>query len=399
MPSVRHPVQWVKVHPTAADVLLAALLAAICVVAEISNPTGRIGHDPSVVSAGLTLVSAGALAWRRRAPLVTLTISGSAAVLYEVLGYHGGGSGLPVMVALYSAAAHGNRRTARISAAITAVALAIVIWANASSNTGLVDWVANYVTFGTAWILGDNLRTRRAYVASLESRAEMTQRERAAEAQQAVSDERARIARELHDVVAHGVSVMVVQASAARRVLDAHPDQAADALVSIEETGRQALDEMRRLLGVLRDDDQPGTGTRAPQPTLRDVRELVAGCREAGLRVELVVEGDELPMPAGIDLSAYRVVQEALTNALKHAGPASAHVVLRFEANELQIEVTDDGRGAASVPNGDGHSGHGLVGMRERVELFGGELRAGPQPGGGYRVMARFPLRPARLPV
>jgi signal transduction histidine kinase len=190
-------------------------------------------------------------------------------------------------------------------------------------------------------------------------------------------------------VVAHSVSVMVVQAGAARRSVAGNPDQATAALTQIEATGRQALAEMRRLLGLLRD-GQDGTVALTPQPSLAHLDSLLAAAREAGLPVELTVEGEPRQLPAGIDLSAYRIVQEALTNSLKHAGPAKATVRVRYGARALDVQVSDNGRGAARVAD-DGHT-HGLIGMRERVALFGGALEVGSRPGGGFLVAARLPL-------
>jgi signal transduction histidine kinase len=210
-------------------------------------------------------------------------------------------------------------------------------------------------------------------------------RDREVAAREAVTAERAAIARELHDVVAHHMSVMVVQAGAARTVVDADPDAAADALRQIEASGRTGLTEMRRLLEVLKADG--ASSDRAPQPGLAQLDDLLAGMRATGLPVEAVVEGEPRPLPPGIDLSAYRIVQEALTNALRHSGGAAARVLLRYEPEALEVEVVDDGRG----PNDDGDGGHGLIGMRERVQLFGGELTTGPAPGGGFAVRARLP--------
>jgi signal transduction histidine kinase len=250
--------------------------------------------------------------------------------------------------------------------------------------------VENFVIFAAAWILGDNLRNRRAYLAELEERAARLERDREVEARRAVQRERGRIARELHDVVAHTMSVMVVQAGAARRVMRKRPDDAEDALVAIEDAGRQGLAEMRRLLGVLRHEDERNL-TLAPQPSLQYVDELVARSVEAGVNVELEIEGAPRPLPAGVDLSAYRIVQEALTNVLKHAGGAArACVQVRYRPESVEVEVFDDGRGVAADPASNGE-GHGLVGMRERVALFGGELRVGPRRGGGFSVKARLP--------
>jgi signal transduction histidine kinase len=203
-----------------------------------------------------------------------------------------------------------------------------------------------------------------------------------------VASERTRIARELHDIVAHNVSVMVVQAEAAEEMLERNkPDRARIPVRKIEETGRAALTDMRRLVGILRDGDvRP---VLAPQPGIANLDVLLVKVRESGLPVELEVRGAPVPLPPGIDLSAFRIVQEALTNALKYAGRAHAHVLVRFTPGALELEVRDDGAGGAAARSG---GGHGLVGMHERVALFGGELRAGPDPKGGFRVQARLPL-------
>src|SRR5207248_3034774 len=220
-----------------------------------------------------------------------------------------------------------------------------------------------------------------------EERAELAEREREVAAREAVVEERARIARELHDVVAHNVSMMVVQAGAERRVVDAANGSTREVLQTIEQIGRSALTEMRRLLGMLRSDaDDP----LAPQPGLDDLPTLVGQVREAGLPVELQVDGERRELPVGIELSAYRIVQEALTNALKHAGEAHATVRVRYGADSLELEIVDDGAGArAPVASG----GHGLVGMRERVALYGGRLDAGRRPSGGFAVRVLLPIR------
>lgn len=207
----------------------------------------------------------------------------------------------------------------------------------------------------------------------------------------AVAEERSRIARELHDVIAHSVSVMVVQAQASQRLLDGEQGEARQALGSIETTGRQALTEMRRLLGILRRTD--AELALAPQPGLGSLDALIGQFRESGLPVDLRVEGEPRSLPPGVDLSAYRIVQEALTNALKHAGPARADVVVRYSDDGVELEIADDGPGTGK----GGGSGHGLVGMRERVALYGGTLESGKQDGGGYFVRARLPLDPDRL--
>ena len=202
----------------------------------------------------------------------------------------------------------------------------------------------------------------------------------------AVSDERARIARELHDVVGHSVSVMTVQASAARRLLRPHQEKEREALLVVEQTGREALAEMRRVVGVLRRPEE--APALAPQPSLEQIERLVEQTRDAGLPVDLRIEGEPVPLPAGLDLTAYRLVQEGLTNTLKHAGAATASVRIHFGPGRLELEVADDGLGG----NGKRGTGHGLIGMRERVDLYGGALESGPRPEGGWLLCARFPL-------
>jgi signal transduction histidine kinase len=257
-------------------------------------------------------------------------------------------------------------------------------WSSVAGS--FVVWLV--AIFAGVWMWGRYVRMRRAYAAELEARAERAERDREAEARRAVAAERARIARELHDVVAHHVSVTVVQAGAARQLLDTDPGRARSALVAIEEAGRRALTAMPSLLRALRADE--ADETRAPQPTLSDLDGLVGSVTAAGLPVRLRIEGRRRPLPAGVDLSAYRIVQEALTNTLKHAGPAHAEVAVCYGREALELRVVDDGDGALR-PAAAG-SGHGLVGMRERVALFGGQLHAGPRPEGGYQVVARLPL-------
>jgi signal transduction histidine kinase len=295
-----------------------------------------------------------------------------------------------LVLAGYSVAAHEDRR--RALAGLGALAAAGVVWSlrdpvdtNLSEHLGSATWLAPVVI---AWLLGAYLRTRRLYVAELGERADRAEREREERTEAAVASERARIARELHDIVAHSVSVMVVQAEAADEMLDRdRPDRARAPVRKIQETGRAALTDMRRMLGILREaDSRPAL---LPQPGIANLELLLAKVRESGLPVELEVAGEPEPLPPGIDLSAYRIVQEALTNSLKYAGQAHARVAVRYTVGALELEVSDDGAGAANGSAG----GHGLVGMRERVALFGGELDAGPAPGGGYVVRAHLPLK------
>jgi signal transduction histidine kinase len=247
-------------------------------------------------------------------------------------------------------------------------------------------WIAGAYGIGTA------LRRRESLAALLEDRAVRAERERELRAREAIVEERGRIARELHDVVAHNVSVMVIQAQGAGRVLEGDQPQVRTALEAIETTGREAVDEMRRLLGVLRAGDAAPAAALAPRPGLAQLDALLDSVRAAGVRVDLDVEGRPVTLPPGIDVSAYRIVQEALTNTLRHADARHAAVVVRYAPQAVELEVRDDGRAGAGRAAGNGGGGHGLVGMRERTALFGGELSAGRQNGGGWTVRARLPV-------
>ncbi|TDC52650.1 sensor histidine kinase [Jiangella ureilytica] len=245
-----------------------------------------------------------------------------------------------------------------------------------------------------AWGIGRAVRSRRLYTAELEDRARRLERAHDVEVRAAIAEERSRIARELHDVVAHHVSVMTVQAAGARRSLRRDVDRTADALQAIEDIGRSALQEMRRVVGVLRTPDGDDRGaqpaTLAPQPGLGDLALLAEQMRDAGLPVDVRVEGEPGAVPVGVDLAAFRVIQEALTNTIKHAGPSAATVHVRYLPSEVHVEVSDDGHGVAAALEGR-RPGHGLLGMRERVALYGGTLAAGPRRGGGYEVRAKIP--------
>jgi signal transduction histidine kinase len=249
------------------------------------------------------------------------------------------------------------------------------------------DYLFAPLFFGAAWVVGRALPVRAAQTREMRARIAAADRERALAAERAAADERNRIARELHDVVAHSVSVMVVQASGVRRLLKDDQEREREALLSVERTGRQALAEMRRMLGVMRSGEEPAAAL-APQPGLQSLDRLVAQVEEAGLPVTLRIEGERPELSPGIDLSAFRIVQEGLTNALKHAKGARAEVLIRYSDDGLHLEVTDDGTTAS---NGDG-MGHGLVGMRERVALYGGTLEAGPREGGGFVLRADLPV-------
>jgi signal transduction histidine kinase len=377
--------------------LLVGLVTTLAVAGLVVSPPQPQFKDPDALAGLVSLGQTLPLAVRRRRPGTILVVVWLATAGYLLLGYPPNTTALVgAMVATYSVAAYGTGRTPVVGALFIAGVIAMVAAAAVGSDTDatLGDLAAAVLVFLTAWVLGDRMRTRRAYTAALEERARGLEQEREARAKAAVREERTRIARELHDVVAHNVSVIVVQATAAGRVLDADdadPAGVREALGTIEATGRAALAELRTVLGALRTDDQDDQG-RTPQPGLAKLPELAQRTRQAGLPVELRIQGEPLELPPGVDLSAYRIVQEALTNALKHASPTSATVLVRYQPNTLGLQVINDDRGAS--PTDRDRGGQGLVGMRERVLLFGGDFQAGPLAGGGYRVQASFPLDP-----
>jgi signal transduction histidine kinase len=328
------------------------------------------------------------LAARRRFPGTVLALCVASGLAVATLGVPEL-LGIAILVAVYSVAAYGARWVSLAGLAAAELGSAAV-----QLTQGSFQWptpITNALVIAAAWLLGHFVGVRRAYTARLEQTAEL-ERARAEQARQAVAEERLRLARELHDVVAHSISVIAVQSGVGAHVAKTQPEEAAKALAAIEATSRAALTELRRLLGVLRQEDEP-QGDLAPVPGLADLDGLLAEGAKAGLAVRLQVEGRPAQLPAGVDLSAYRIVQEALTNVVKHAGPARAQVTIRYRDHEVMVEVTDDGRGAAApTSNGRARVGHGLIGMRERVAVFGGDLEVGPRPGGGFRVAARLPL-------
>jgi signal transduction histidine kinase len=401
---LRHPYLWGRDHPLVIDAAIAAAICGLGVITELATPAEPGMRDPNAFSLALTLAGTLPLALRRRFPVPVYAVCFATTLLHDAMHFPGGGPAVASLLALYTVAAHaGTRRAALNTLVVSYLAISSsLVTPPSRESVGEVVVVCVFVT--VAWVLGDNMRIRRAYVTTVEERAARLEREQDAEAQRAVLQERTRIARELHDVVAHGMSVMVVQAGAARRTLArGDTERAAEALGTIETTGRSALDEMRRLVGVLRtpggegdlDGDRNGAGddaaaARLPQPGIGDLDDLVRHCCEAGLDVTLRVQGQRRPLPSGLELVAYRIAQEALTNAIQHAGPASAFVYLEYGRESLRLTVTDDGRGASTSPRSE--PGHGLAGMRERVQLYGGDISVGPRPGGGFRVSATLPV-------
>lgn len=391
---------WLRDRPDQADVVLAGVLMILGVLADVTASTTEVldavYREPSEVSILLAVVASAAVGFRRHAPAWAVTVAGVAAGIHGAATFTSPVPAAALIVCLYSVAAYGTRRESRQSICIAMVVVTVVL----VSFWRELDWVnalSNYALIAVPWFLGDNLRNRRALEVALEDRARRAEQDRAEAADKAVSAERARIARELHDVVAHSMGVMVIQAGAARRVLRGAPDDAEDAVASIEATGREALAEMRRLVGVLR--ETAGLADRAPQPSLTRVEDLVAASVTPSLGVELAIEGTPRPLPPGLDLAAYRVIQEALTNAGRHAGRARAMVTVAYHHDHLAVSVVDDGRGAAADRSAEAPPGHGLVGMHERISIYGGTLRAGPSPGGGFEVRATLPLTATTAPA
>jgi signal transduction histidine kinase len=376
----------IRRHPWWSDSTLALILTVIAVGSTVVSRT-RYGFAVPVLAAVVTLFTTVPIALRRYRPLGVLAVTVIAETALLIF-RPGAGAPVGVIVALYTAAAYCERRVSIRAAALAALPITVAVIVNNGARTGQV--IPELAVFAIAWVVGDNMRTRRAYLGELEERAARLEREREEKADRAVIEERARIARELHDVIAHNVSVMVVQAAAGEDVFDEDPGQARESLAAVASTGRAALTELRRLLGVIRAEDDRGDPAYAPQPGLERIDELIGQVREIGLPVELSVLGEARPLPEGVGLCAYRIVQEALTNTLKHAHASTAQVQLRYVADALELQVLDDGRGTTSL-NGE-TDGQGLIGMRERVALFGGELTAGRRSGRGYEVRARLPL-------
>ncbi len=373
-----------RIAPRTIDRALCIAFAALVVVDVTS---GAADDDAALVAIAATpLVLLPLL--RRRAPVAAILIwSGTLMALTAVLDepYDLTTAFVGLFVYPYAAGAYGEGR--RVLLAIPAVwsALAVLALANDEFLAGDIIFPS---AFGMLFLLaGRAVRNRTRLTAELHEAAVRADEAREAEAGRAVADERRRIAREMHDVVAHSVSMMVVQAGGARRILERDPARAVAAAELIERTGREALAEMRALLGVLHADEHPAY---APQPTLRELDALVERARGAGVPVTVSVEGERRELPPGLDLAAYRVVQEALTNVVKHSGGAPTEVSLQYRADAVEVRIADRGSGSREGRLGSG--GHGLVGMRERVRMYGGELRAGRRRGGGFEVHVRLPL-------
>lgn len=384
------------------DALALVPLALLCLA--LLNSVGPGLDVWGTVALTVALVTP--LFWRRRHPLPVFVITALMSFLQWTAGIQWA-PGLPVipadvavLIAMYGVAARCTLRWAIATAAVAELGiLLIIIWPNGPMGTllgpgGTPETVLRGLAFFSAlvvaiWVSGIYANTRRRYVESLVDRAEQAERERDQQAVITVAAERARIARELHDVVAHNVSVIVVHADGAGYAIDGNPEQARQAIQTISTTGRRALTEMRRLVGVLRD-DASGEESHAPQPGLAQLGELIENARASGLPTEFATYGTPRDLPEGAQLVIYRIVQEALTNTLKHGGPGTrATVEIGFDTDEIKLKIADDGRGASTLHV---QGGHGLIGMRERVAMYGGAVKAAPKIGGGFHVFARIPV-------
>jgi signal transduction histidine kinase len=358
--------------PPLGDVALATVLSVVPVLGDAVTTRPRRANLAAVVL--VALAQTVPLAWRRVRPVAVLAVAVAATVaLFALTGRY---EWVGAVVALYTVAGRCERPVAVGAGLATLLALGVV--AGLDRRPGAA--IENTVWLAMVWVIG-------AYLGELRARTRRAERERELEARRAVADEQARIARELHDVIAHNVSVMLVQAAAGEDVFDERPDRAREALTAIQGAGREALTELRHLLNAEGGDGLP----LAPQPRLDRLDWLAGQVRAAGLLVDVRVEGRPFPLPSGVDMAAYRIVQEALTNTLKHARASRAAVLVRYGPTGVVLDVSDDGHG----PAGGGAGGRGIIGMRERAALYGGYLWAGPAPGVGFRVYAHLPVGPA----
>jgi signal transduction histidine kinase len=377
------------------DSALALVAASLPMAFFASMPVpGGVPVGMLAVGYALVLLHTLPLAARRRFPGTVLGICVASGLAIGALFMPPFFLGPAILVAVYSVAAYGRRWVSVAGLVVAELGLAAVWLTPAMLERS--TFLLFMGVIAVAWVLGHFVGDRQVYAAQLEERTAELERAREELARRAVAEERLRLARELHDVVAHAMSVIAVQSGVGAHVADTRPEEVGKALAAIEATSRGALEELRRLLGVLRHDNEV-QASLTPVPGLANLESLLAEVGKAGLAVRLRVEGTPLQLPAGVDLSAYRIVQEALTNVVKHAGPARAQVTIGYRGQDVTLEITDDGGGAVPpATHGRVGTGHGLIGMRERVAAFGGDLQVGPCPGGGFRVAARLPLAAGR---
>jgi signal transduction histidine kinase len=383
-----HPVLWLRRNPDRADALLGVVVASLAVVFHLTITEADNAADPSAWGVAISVLATLPVAWRRRAPFTVLAVVVGAQVVAEALNVEGSGW-TGVLIASYTVGAYrSGRLLTYVGTGLVAASAGFTVLGVFVSEVPWQAVITTTVTIAGALLVGDSVRRRRERQAELLERAERAERERELLAREQVHHERTRIARELHDVVAHSLTVMVIQASAAQRTTDQIASR--EAMAVVEATGRGAMTEMRRILGVLRDGDEPLAGLM-PQPSLGALRSLVDDTTDLPVHFDLRCAPDELAdLPAGVELSVYRIVQEGLTNVRRHAGHVDEVLVTVGCADDaVVVEVLDDGRGAASMPTSDGF---GLLGMRERVAVHDGTLTVGPRAGGGWRVKAVIPV-------
>ncbi|MEU6085901.1 sensor histidine kinase [Streptomyces sp. NPDC047085] len=385
-----------KAHPLALDAAIAAVVLLCMIAGSFVAPDGEHGmswgaRTPDPLSLLLMVLGAAALVLRRRAPKAVLAVTGVLSVIESVTGDPRAPVAMSAVIALYTVASTTDRPTTwRVGLLTMTVLTAAAMLAGplpwyAQENLAIVAWT------GIGATAGDAVRSRRAFIQAIRERAERAERTREEEARRRVAEERLRIARDLHDVVAHHIALVNVQAGVAAHVMDKRPDQAKEALGHVREASRSALNELRATVGLLRQSDDPEAPTE-PAPGLSRLEELAGTFRNAGLPVEVARADADTDLPAAVDLAAYRIIQEALTNAQKHAGPgAKAEVSVVRVGSNIEVTVLDDGSDNAPEPATGG--GHGLLGMRERVTALGGTLTTGPRYGRGFRVHAILPLQ------
>jgi signal transduction histidine kinase len=394
MREVRQGLHWPGRSPTTTDATIAAVVTVLVQhsVWFWEGQDETFGDRP--LSSPIMLVVTASLFWRRRAPLAVATTVALGLLVQTLVS--GTFSQTPatsvcIAIALYSLGAYASPGRALVGAALIGAEIQLKGVIATPSELDESPFVALFYWLLILSLVGLGMLVRgRRRTSDLRKRADALEAERATHAQAAVAEERRRIARELHDVVSHNMTATILQAEAAQELLKTQPARADDALRLIQGLSREALGEMRRMLGILRENN--GGAPSVPQPRLDNIPALVERTRESGLPVDLAIEGTPCNLAPGIEVSAYRIVQEALTNTRKHAGDTRVRVCIRYGGTRLDVGVTDDGCGAAATDDG---TGHGLIGMRERVEFFGGEFTAGPRPGGGFEVHAHLPISPA----
>ncbi|WP_109509438.1 sensor histidine kinase [Nocardioides speluncae] len=395
---MRHRTAPIRVPPLAQDVLLAAFVAVMQVQGTVTRaasepesvlrPLADVGHLGYVLLAASGVV----LVVRRRFPVTVFVLTALSSATYYALDYSDGPGWLALFIATYTLTAHGDgRRSLRIAA--VGIVLLTGCWLAAAADITpdiAIGWV--FFRIGATVMsaaLGESIRSRRVIAAEAIARAELAERTRDEEARARVDEERLRIAREVHDTVAHAIAIINVQSGVTAHVIDKRPDRAREALESIERTSSQALREMRTILGVLRDADDE----RAPYPGLGQVDELVAKGRDAGLDIKLEAAAPVSPLPSAVDSACYRILQESITNVIRHAGPTRVTIGLRYDAESVGLRVTNEAAAPERRPAAPS-AGRGIQGMRERCQLLGGELTAGPVPSGGFEVTASLPFSP-----